>query len=187
MLSRCVLSVANERDPAAFDVLFSHFAPRLKTYFMRSGTVKASVAEELAQDTMLLVWRKATLFNPAKASASTWIFAIARNIRVDRLRSERTQVTGTAEISVDLADIVEDGSVANVEDLLAAAGREVRLRQAIRTLPNDQVRVLELAYFSDQSHAAIAGGLGIPLGTVKSRLKLALLRLRTAFQGEERT
>ncbi|MBV1799568.1 sigma-70 family RNA polymerase sigma factor [Siccirubricoccus sp. G192] len=173
-----VVAVAQGRDRAAFVALFGHFAPRLKTYFLRSGAGNAE-AEEMAQEAMLLVWRKAGLFDPGRAAAATWIFTIARNLRADARRRGRlpVPVAGTGpEAMARLPD-----PVPGAEEMVAAAQREARLRQALRTLPREQARVLDLAYFEDRSHAEIARGLSIPLGTVKARLRLALARLRAAL------
>ncbi len=183
-LSGCVLAVARRSDHAAFAVLFSHFAPRLKTYFLRSGMTEAA-AEELAQETMILVWRKAGLFDPGKAAASTWIFAIGRNLRVDALRREPHAAAppdGTADEAPHTAERRDTAPTA--EDLAASAQREDRLRQALRGLPREQVEVLRLSYFGHRSHAEIGRALGVPLGTVKGRLRQALTRLRAALGGE---
>jgi RNA polymerase sigma-70 factor (ECF subfamily) len=185
-LSGCVLAVAGRSDHAAFAVLFSHFAPRLKTYFLRSGMSDAA-AEELAQETMVLVWRKADRFDPAKAAASTWIFAIGRNLRADALRrgghAAPAPPGGTAgEPSPHPPE--HDAAAPTAEDLAAAAQREERLRQALRTLPREQAEVLRLSYFGDRSHTEIGRALGLPLGTVKGRLRQALARLRAALDGE---
>jgi RNA polymerase sigma-70 factor (ECF subfamily) len=175
-----VVAVAQSRDRAAFAALFGHFAPRLKTYFLRSGAGSAE-AEEMAQEAMLLVWRKAGLFDPGKAAAATWIFTIARNLRADARRRGRltVPVAGTNTGPEAMARLPDP--MPGAEEMVASAQREAGLRQALRTLPREQARVLELAYFEDRSHAGIARGLGIPLGTVKARLRLALARLRAAL------
>ena len=183
-LSGCVLAVARRSDHAAFAVLFSHFAPRLKTYFLRSGMADAA-AEELAQETMVLVWRKAGLFDPGKAAASTWIFAIGRNLRADALRRgpHAAPPDGTADGAPHAAERRDTAPTA--EDLAASAQREDQLRQALRGLPREQVEVLRLSYFGHRSHTEIGRALGVPLGTVKGRLRQALARLRAALDGEQ--
>ena len=159
--------IAAAADREAFAALFRHFAPRVKSYALRLGASGAA-AEELAQETMLTVWRKAGRFDPARASASTWIFTIARNLRIDALRRERPQPAPADEADPSpLADLV-----------LSGAQNEVRVRRALGTLPPEQLQVIELSFFSDAPHAAIAERLGLPLGTVKSRLRLAMNRLR---------
>ena len=186
VLSGCVLAVARGSDHAAFAVLFSHFAPRLKTYFLRSGLADAA-AEELAQETMVLVWRKADRFDPAKAAASTWIFAIGRNLRADALRRGRhaaVPAPPSAGADEPTQPPERPDTALTAEDLAASAQREERLRQALGGLPREQAEVLRLAYFGDRSHAEIGRALGIPLGTVKGRVRQALARLRAALDGE---
>lgn len=179
-LSGCVLAVARRSDHAAFAALFSHFAPRLKTYFRRAGMTDAA-AEELAQETMTLVWRKADRFDPAKAAASTWIFAIGRNVRTDALRRGRQAPAPTDGATGEAPCPPEHGDGADAEDLVASAQREERLRRALRALPREQVEVLRMSYFADRSHTEIGHALGVPLGTVKGRLRQALARLRAAL------
>ena len=168
---RLVLRVAQARDRAAFQALFEYFAPRLKAYVLRLGA-PPHAAEDLAQEAMLTLWRKAALFNPARASASTWIFTIVRNLRVDVLRRERLP-----RLDVD------DLSLAPESEPSAGDGVEARqdneaLRHALQTLPLEQSEIVMLSFFSDKSHSQIAADLSIPLGTVKSRLRLAMTRLR---------
>ncbi len=168
--------VADGRDRAAFQTLFEHFAPRMKAFLMRQGA-GSQVAEDLAQEAMLTVWRKAALFDPAKASAATWVFTIARNLRIDMLRRERRPQFNPDDPS--LAPDAERGADRELE----ARESEDALRLALRGLPPDQTEVVMLSYFSDKPHSQIADELGIPLGTVKSRLRLALARLRASLDG----
>ena len=173
--SRLIVAVAQHQDRAAFARLFDYVAPRLKTYMHRSGATEAS-AEELAQEAMLTVWRKAALYDPAGAGASAWIFAIARNLRIDAFRRERrggaSEVAEVeAEFQIDQAPL-PDASVAAMQS-------EMLVRSALAELPADQMRVIELSFFEERAHADIAGILDIPLGTVKSRLRLAMNRLRS--------
>ena len=173
-----LVAVAARRDKAAFATLFSHFAPRLKAYIRRLGMEDAR-AEELAQEVMLIVWRRAALYNPAQASVSTWIFTIARNKRIDELRRERRP-----EIDPNDPALVQDPAPAG--DLLIAqdeVGR--RLHAAVALLPEEQAVVLRKNFFEDKAHGAIATELALPLGTVKSRLRLALTKLRDAMRGIE--
>lgn len=170
-----LLAVARDRDRGAFARLFEHFAPRLKAYLRRLGA-EAGAAEELAQEVMLTVWRRADRFDPAQASASTWIFTIARNKRIDALRRERRP-----EIDPDDPTLVPD-PVEPADRRLEAAQASGRLRAALRELPPEQAELLRLAYFEDKAHSAISAERGIPLGTVKSRLRLAMERLRKALR-----
>jgi len=173
--TRLIRTLAESQDREAFATLFEFFAPRIKTFLMRSGTSEAQ-AEELAQEAMLLVWRKAHLFDPESTGASTWIFTIARNLRIDAYRREKrgAMVEGG---QVELEFLVDEAP--NPGDRLAMAQSMERIRSAISKLSPDQLRVVELSFFDEKAHAEIAKNLGIPLGTVKSRLRLALGRLRS--------
>ena len=163
--------IAAAADRAAFAELFQHFAPRVKSYAMRLGAA-GPAAEELAQETLLAVWRKAAQFDPARASASTWIFTIARNLRIDALRRERPPPAPEDDADPSpLADVV-----------LSGAEQDGRVRLALRSLPPEQLQVIELSFFSEAPHSVIAERLGLPLGTVKSRLRLAMGRLRTLLE-----
>lgn len=161
--------VAEMRDRAAFAALFAHFAPRIKAYLLRLGAPPA-LAEDLAQEALLSLWRKAHLFDPAKASAATWLFTIARNLRIDTIRRERRP-------ELEPADFMPEAELA-ADDGLALADDEARLRAALKDLPADQIQVVELSFFADKPHSEIAAQLDIPLGTVKSRLRLAMARLK---------
>jgi RNA polymerase sigma-70 factor (ECF subfamily) len=168
-------TIAAHQDRAAFAALFSYFAPRIKTFMQRSGSNEAQ-AEELAQEAMLAVWRKAALFDPATAHASTWIFTIARNLRIDAFRRERRG--GMIEATGVEIEFQVDGSPLP-DARLDASQSETRVRTAMAKLSDEQVRVVELSFFEEKAHGEIARILGIPLGTVKSRLRLAMNRLRT--------
>ncbi len=170
-----IQAIASHADRQAFAELFRHYAPRVKAWLMRSGA-PASSAEELAQETMLMVWRKASLFDGARAGPSTWIFTIARNLRIDRIRRERHP----DELMQDPAD--EPEGPPQADRLLVAIEREERVRQAMDTLSPEQADVVRLAFFQDKPHSEIERDLGIPLGTVKSRLRLAMSRLRSALE-----
>ena len=171
--SQLLIEVARHRDRTAFAHLFDYYAPRLKTYFLRLG-VAGGQAEDLAQETLLVVWRKADRFDPSLASASTWIFTIARNLRVDMLRREPRPAA--AEAPAPVADDAPDA-----ERVLISADAGHRLRDAVGELPEPQKRVVMLAYFEEKPHRAIERELGIPLGTVKTRIRRALLALRAAI------
>ena len=187
-LIELIRAVADSRDRGAFTVLFKHLAPRVKAYLMRAGTGN-EMAEELAQETMVAVWRKAASFDPARAQVSTWVFTIARNLRVDALRRQRDAradegaASGT-EIDGDLPDDVMDHAP-GPEEQLAGARREAAVRGALVQLGPEQLQVLWLSFYDEQSHARIASELELPLGTVKSRIRLAVTRLRSLLQGAE--
>ncbi len=176
VLADWMRAVALQGDRAAFARLFAHFAPRIKSYLLRGGADDA-MAEDLAQEALLMLWRKAALFDVQQAGVSTWVFTIARNLRVDRFRRQ-----GAAALPSDDFDLetVADEAPAP-EERLHASRMQAQVRAAMRTLPPDQARVLQLSYFDDQPHASIASALGIPLGTVKSRMRLAVAHLRRAL------
>jgi RNA polymerase sigma-70 factor (ECF subfamily) len=170
-----IQAIALRQDRAAFGLLFRHFAPRVKAWMLRGGAAPAA-AEEMAQETLLIVWRKAALFDPSRAGPTTWIFTIARNLRIDALRRERhpSQLLPDPVGEPDLAEPVD-----RAFDLME---REGRIRQALGGLPAEQAAVIRKAFFEDKAHAEIEKELGIPLGTVKSRLRLAMNRLRSALE-----
>ena len=173
-LSGMIVAIARDRDRAAFADLFEHFAPRVKSYMLRLGAAPEA-AEELAQETLLIVWRRAEAFDPAKAAASTWVFAIARNLRIDvARRANRAPPRDDPAFELS-APPAPDTAVSAVED-------EARIGRAIATLPAEQARVITLSFFSDKPHSEIAAELDVPLGTVKSRLRLAMNRLRGLLQ-----
>ena len=172
-----LVKVAADRDRAAFSRLFQHYAPRVKAYMRKLGC-DGALAEDLAQEAMLQVWRKSESYDPALASPGTWIFTIARNLRIDRIRRERRP-----EIHADdplLVPLPEP----RADDVLATRQSEDRLRRAVAQLPLEQADVVGLSFYEDTPHAEIAARLGIPLGTVKSRLRLAMNRIRL-FLGDE--
>jgi RNA polymerase sigma-70 factor (ECF subfamily) len=171
---RLIKAVAQERCRDSFARLFEHFAPRLKAYLMRSGAAPA-VAEDFAQDAMLVVWRKADLFDPQRARAATWIFTIARNRRIDALRRD-----GHAPPSPDVSLAPDDP--ARPDDILESDDEARRVHVAMASLPTEQVELIRLSFFNDQPHAEIAESLGLPLGTVKSRIRAALQKLRAALE-----
>jgi RNA polymerase sigma-70 factor (ECF subfamily) len=172
-----VRALARDRDRAAFARLFDHFAPRLISYFIRAGMAREA-AEEIAQDTMIAVWTKSPLYDPGQAGVATWIFTIARNMRVDRARRDSRRFAVEAQ-GVGAEDMASSG-----EDFVLADERDARVRRVIAALPADQATVVRLSFFSEKAHSAIARELGIPLGTVKSRLRLAVARIRAAWETE---
>lgn len=171
-------AVAERRDRTAFVALFQYFAPRVKAYLIKLGA-DHTAAEDLVQDVMLIVWNRAHQFDRAKAAPSTWIFTIARNRRIDVLRRERRP-------EIDHNDPLLVPAQEKPADQTLEAGRAARdLKAAVATLPEEQAALLRLAYFEDKSHSVIAAELAIPLGTVKSRLRLALGKLRGALKEKE--
>jgi RNA polymerase sigma-70 factor (ECF subfamily) len=172
---RLMRAVAERGDRAAFAELFGLFAPKVKSYLLRLG-LPASRAEELAQETMLVVWRRAAQFDPASSGAAAWIFTIARNLRIDAARRDG--------IAVPEPDPTDDPPPPAQADALVDAARQTeRVRAALARLSPEQAEVVQLSFFDDRPHGEIERALGIPLGTVKSRLRLAMSRLR-ALLGE---
>lgn len=167
--------VAAERDRAAFARLFDHFAPRLEAYLLRLGTDNGS-AEELAQEVMVTLWRKAALFDRRKSSVATWLFRIARNRRIDAVRRDRQGGLDPEDPSLHPA------APEDADTLVDARRQEARVRVALELLPTEQVELIRLAYYQDLSHSQIAEKTGLPLGTVKSRIRLAFARLRKALE-----
>ncbi|MEQ8896990.1 MAG: sigma-70 family RNA polymerase sigma factor [Roseovarius sp.] len=165
----CILRIRESRDRAAFAALFRHFAPRVKAFLMRSGA-DAAMAEECTQEVMAAVWQKAHLFDPTRASAATWIFTIARNRKIDALRKMKRPEPE------DLPWGPEEEP--DQEDILALQQESKKLEEAVAALPAKQRDLIEKAYFGDLSHREIAEETGLPLGTIKSRIRLALDRLR---------
>jgi RNA polymerase sigma factor (sigma-70 family) len=168
-------------DRQAFAVLFKHFAPRVAAYLVRGGTPPAT-AEELAQETMVALWRKASAFDPSRAGVATWLFTIARNLRIDRHRR-----TGGADVEKEGEFDVDEhaDAAAGPDERLDALQREQRVRAALRRLSPEHARVLQLFYFAESAHAEIARDLDIPLGTVKSRIRRAVLHLRRLIEAPE--
>lgn len=177
-LAGLIERIAEAQDREAFAALFRHFAPRVKGYLVRQGA-DVHTADELAQEAMLMVWRKAAQFDAGKASAGTWIFAIARNLRIDAFRKEKRP-----EIDPDDPALVpaEDP---RPEDRIEQEQHGRRLRETLSQLPAEQATVIRMSFFEDKPHSEIAEALGLPLGTVKSRIRLALGRFREAM-GEAR-
>ncbi|MGJ8587550.1 MAG: sigma-70 family RNA polymerase sigma factor [Yoonia sp.] len=168
-----VYAVRDNKDRAAFAELFGYFAPRVKSFLMKSGA-SPDLAEECTQEVMATLWNKAHMFDPTKASVSTWIFTIARNRKIDILRKQRRpepeDLPWGPEAEPDQADAI--GLQQETE----------QLGQALATLPEEQRKLIERAYFGELSHSQIAAETGLPLGTIKSRIRLALDRLRHAMK-----
>ena len=168
--------VARYRDREAFARLFDHYAPRLKAVAMREGADEA-LADDLVQDVMLTVWRQAASFDRTKAGAATWLFSVMRNRRIDLFRRGKF-------VDYGLDEMIERPAVdPGPEEEAGLALDTSHLVQRLRQLPPEQREVLEKAYFEEKTHSEIADELGLPLGTVKSRIRLALARLRVLLEG----
>ena len=171
-------AVARHQDRDAFAQLFTYYAPRLKGYLLRLGAGDGA-AEELTQEVMITLWRKAALFDRRQASVSTWLFRVARNRRIDMLRRD-----GRPDLDVHEPMLQPEPEIAP-DDSLSAAEREGRVRAAVAALPPQQADLLRLAFYEGLSHRDIAARTDIPLGTVKSRLRLAFQRLRAVLADED--
>jgi RNA polymerase sigma-70 factor, ECF subfamily len=176
VMSDLLSRIANERSDAAFRSLFDLYGLRIKSYMMRQGA-DPSTAEELAQETLLTVWRKAGLYSPEKGSATTWIFTIARNLRIDRIRKEMPW----QELSSEQAEAIPSDDMLP-DDQVAQLQRQVRVQTVLASLPKDQRQVVTLAFIDGLSHSEIAAQLNLPLGTVKSRIRLAYQKVRDALE-----
>lgn len=174
-LSALMQAVAYRADREAFAALFDFYAPRIKGMLMRGGTAPA-LAEDLAQDTLLAVWRKAAQFDPGRAGLSTWIFTIARNLRIDHARRGRG---ASAEA---IYEVLAGTEPEQPDEALDSVEREDCVRRAMQALNSDQAAVVKLSFFEDKPHAEIATILGLPLGTVKSRLRVAMIKLRERIE-----
>ncbi len=172
-----VEAVAMRRDRAAFVQLFDFFAPRIHAYLLRLN-LDPIAADELTQDVMSTLWQKAKQFDPSRSSVATWLFRIARNRRIDLLRRAH------ADAPVDDKTLNIPDPAPPPDDSLSASQREELIRAALDVLPREQLELVRLAFFDGLTHSEIAGQTGIPLGTVKSRLRLAFSRLRRALDAE---
>lgn len=164
-----MLAVRDHQDRDAFSALFDAFAPRLKGFFMRGGT-GAAEAEEMVQEVLLTVWRKAGQFDPARAQVSAWIYQIARNRQIDMLRKDRRPLP---EELYHTEAYEPQGA-----EILAVEQEAEALKQALYRLNPQQREMIERAYMGELSHQEISSQTGLPLGTIKSRIRLGLERLR---------
>jgi RNA polymerase sigma-70 factor (ECF subfamily) len=166
-----LVAVAEKQDRAAFSELFAYYAPRVKSYLMRLGSDNAQ-AEEISQDVMVTVWRKASLFDRSHASVSTWIFRIARNRRIDVFRR-----TKKPDLDPEETMLLPSG-VEAPDARVDAMETEARVRAAMKDLPGEQLQLLQLSFYEGLSHSKIAAKLDVPLGTVKSRIRLAFSKMK---------
>ena len=171
-------AIASRKCKRSFTELFEFFAPRLKSYLMRLGSDDVQ-AEELAQEVMITVWRKAEQFDRNQASPSTWIFRIARNRRIDAFRREKSLDAEADEPALSPA------ALPTPEDSYEAMEIEEKVRSAMLSLPSEQKKLVKAAFFDGMSHVEISTRFKLPLGTVKSRIRLAFQRLRTSLGDED--
>ena len=175
--AKALEDVAAHQSRQAFTELFDFFAPRLKSYLLRLGA-DDMLAEELSQEVMITVWRKAGQFDRTQSSPSTWIFRIARNRRIDAFRRTRSLDARTDE------PLLSPSALPHPEDSYEATEIEQHVREAMKDLPEEQLSLLKAAFFDGLSHAEIAKKMNLPLGTVKSRIRLAFQRLRPRLDND---
>lgn len=173
-LTSCIRRVAEQRDKAAFAELFDHYAPQIRAYSLAREPGADLVADELVQEVMTRVWLKADKYNSKLANLNTWIFTLARNCRVDYLRRNSRYVT---EIDPgDVFDNLEDEAPSPFERVHQNRAEE-RIRAGLKALPREQSEILTVVYLEGKSHQQASEELRLPLGTVKSRVRLALKKL----------
>lgn len=173
--ARLMSDVAQRRDKQAFAEIFEYFGPRLKAFMMRKGA-DAEQAEDLAQEAMIAVWNKADKYAVSKGGVTTWIFAIARNLRIDRLRRERSA------LYYDIDDYDEPSSDP-ISDEVVSTNQEAKIiASALSALPEEQQQIMVMAFMEDRTQAEIAALLDLPLGTVKSRMRLAYRKMSEALK-----
>ncbi|MCB9992861.1 MAG: sigma-70 family RNA polymerase sigma factor [Hyphomicrobiaceae bacterium] len=177
-LDHALIAVARNRDVAAFELVFRHYAPKVRAFMLKRAAAHAE-AEELMQETMTKVWKEAARFDPEKGSVSGWIFTIARNVRIDAVRK-----TKRPEFDPDDPALVPT-PVATADEVLDHNEDARRLGAAMKVLPAEQLELIRLSFFEDMPHGQIAEKLALPLGTVKSRIRLAFAKLRDAL-GDQR-
>ena len=173
----CIKKIGDSQDKAAFGLLFTHFSPFLKAFLIKSGGVTPENAEELVQETMIKVWRKAPSFSSAQASASTWIYTIARNTRIDWLRKQNRQNPDL----LNAEDLYDERDNPTPLSSLSQIRTKKLISEQLNQLPTEQAEVLQLMYFQGQSGQQVANTLELPLGTVKSRIRLAMNKMKLAL------
>jgi RNA polymerase sigma-70 factor (ECF subfamily) len=177
--------LGTRQDRAAFKALFDHFSPLLKNYFIGKYPTQSSyqMIEELIQEVMIKVWQKAASYDPAKAAASTWIFTLARNTRIDMLRRQNKYANTT---SIETEEIWEDTTENGPYTFLTQKRDESLIKEKLLALPDEQQVVIRKVYMEAKSHTEVATELGLPLGTVKSRVRLAQKKLHAMLQDTKR-
>ncbi|MCL6416043.1 sigma-70 family RNA polymerase sigma factor [Aestuariirhabdus sp. Z084] len=177
--SQLLSQVGKHQDREAFVKLFQHFAPMIKSYFLSLGKgISPELADDMVQEAMIKVWDKAGMYDPERAAASTWIYTIARNARIDLLRRKGRH---SVEESIGADDVWPDSDQTQPLAQLTQVRSVERVNQAFKSLPNEQANILAMVYREGKCHSEIAAELELPLGTVKSRIRLALAKLNTHF------
>ena len=170
-LTLCVELIGKNQDKLAFNSIFRYFAPRLKSFLVKAGSTD-SQAEEVIQEVMIAVWTKSSTYDSNKSSVSTWIYTIARNKRIDKIRKERRHYLSESDEGLEIpVDSTQEKEI-------FSAQVSSSLKKYMENLPEEQSKLLKLSYFYNKTHADISTELKIPLGTVKSRIRLALTKMR---------
>jgi RNA polymerase sigma-70 factor (ECF subfamily) len=175
-MSDLLSRIASDRSDEAFRALFEEFGPRVRNFMLRQG-VDPELADDLAQETLITVWRKAGLYSADKGSTSTWIYTIARNLRTDHIRRQRVWQELTEQHAASLPS-----NDTPADDVVAEQQRQARVQAVLKSLPPEQVDVVTLAFMEGLPHPEIAARLSLPLGTVKSRIRLAYQKLRASLE-----
>ena len=167
--------VGQSQDKEAFSNIFQYFAPRLKSFFVKLGCIETQ-AEEIIQEVMIAVWTKAKTYNNSKSSVSTWIYTIAKNKRIDKIRKEKKH------FAVDSDDGLEIPVPSKQEDQILSSEISRKISNILKILPQEQADLIKLSYFYEKTHSDIANDLKLPLGTVKSRIRLALSKMKNLVE-----
>ncbi len=170
-----LLAVGSHADKNAFKRIFLEMAPKLKAYLISTGQSQ-NEAEEILQETMLKVWRKASMFDRNKSAANTWIYSVAKNARIDRIRKETKP-----KPDPDDPSFIPDPPETGEQSISRSQDSEI-IRKAMKILSVDQVQIIKMSFFEDKSHAEISEELGLALGTVKSRIRLAFGKIRNEVE-----
>ena len=169
-----VMAIAERRDRSAYGQVFDYFAPRVRSYLL-GLKISPEQADDVLQEVMIAVWNKAGSYRPDKAAVSTWIFTIARNKHIDRIRREKHQFYDSLEVEAVETEIAEHDVA---DEQVSVMQRKRAVQAALSKLPEDQMTVISMSFLKDMAHAEIATALDLPLGTVKSRIRLGFQRMR---------
>ena len=168
-LCNLIFKIANEQNKSAFNDIFDYFAPRVIGYLVGSGSQK-EIAEEIAQEVLSMVWQKAGQFDYKKGNVNTWVFTIARNKRIDRIRKNENPSYNT----VDLIDALYSKNDIQNNDF----EEEIKVLQ--NKLNKSEKKLIKMNFFEGKSHKIISKDLEIPLGTIKSRIRKILIKIRNS-------
>ncbi len=174
-LSNYLKDIGESQDKSAFSSIFKYFAPRLKSFFVKLGC-SDSQAEEIIQEVMIAVWTKSKTYDGTKSSVSTWIYTIAKNKRIDKIRKEKKHNIVESDESLEIP------TASKQEEQLLSTELNEKIQHSLQFLPKEQAELLKLSYFYEKTHTDIAKDLCLPLGTVKSRIRLALSKMKNLVE-----